>query len=160
MDRIKENLFNILGTSVVGTNWLDMFGGTGSIGIEALSRGASHCIFLERNRKALRTIKENLAITQFGDLADVVSTDAFAYLDQNPLHGFEYIYVAPPQYLEMWQKAMRLIDQRPDWLYPDGVVIVQIDPKEYERLELVHLEEYDQRTYGNTMLCFYERPVE
>lgn len=160
MDRVKENLFNILGHSVVGTHWLDLFAGTGAIGIEALSRGAAHCTFTELNRSAIKTIKENLATTGFNELADVRKVDAFSYLDQNPLNGYEFIYIAPPQYLEMWQKAIRLLDQRPNWVYPDGVVIVQIDPKEYEQIALEHLHLYDQREYGNTMLCFYERPGE
>ncbi len=158
MDRIKENVFNILGLSVVDTYWLDMFGGTGSIGIEALSRGAVHCTFLELNRKALVTIKQNLETTGFTQQADVHKVDALTYLNQHPRNGFDYIYVAPPQYMDMWRKALRLLDQRPDWVYPDGVVVVQIDPKEYQELELGQLSLYDQRKYGNTMLCFYERP--
>jgi len=160
MDSVKENLFNILGRGIVGTHWLDLFAGTGSVGIEALSRGADHCTFLDVNRSAIRTIHENLELTDFTERSSVIRTDSLAYLNQNPLNGYEYVYVAPPQYKEMWQKAVSLIDRRPDWMYPDGVVIVQIDPKEHDELALKHLVLYDQRTYGQTMLCFYERPGE
>jgi 16S rRNA (guanine966-N2)-methyltransferase len=160
LDRIKENLFNILGGWVQGSRWLDLFAGTGSVGIEALSRGAAYCLFLDTSRVALRTVRENLEITGLADRAEVRREDAFTFLSNDPGadEGFELIYVAPPQYKEMWLRALELIDERPGWLLPDGVVVVQIHPKEYQDAALRHLVLYDQRTYGNTMLCFYERP--
>ncbi len=161
LDRIKENLFNIIGSAVQDSRWLDLFAGTGGVGIEALSRGASYCLFLDRDRVAVRTVEENLAITQLSDLAEIRRVDAFAFLKGKPgADRFEYIFIAPPQYKDMWRKALELIDQKPEWLYPDGVVIIQIDPKEYEELQLQNLELYDQRSYGKTMLCFYEWPGE
>lgn len=161
LDRIKENLFNIIGAAVQDSRWLDLFAGTGSVGIEALSRGAAFCLFLDRDRAAIRTVEENLAITRLADLAEIRRIDAFAFLKGQPdPDRFEYIYIAPPQYKDLWRKALELIDRQPEWLYPDAVVIVQIDPKEYEELQLLNLELYDQRTYGKTMLCFYEWPGE
>ena len=161
MDRVKEALFNILGTWVRGSRWLDLFAGTGSIGIEALSRGAEYCLFLDLAGAAVRTIHENLEITGLAAAADVMRVDAFAFLQADtPDSGFEVIYIAPPQYKGMWKSAIELIDERPDWLYPDGLAVVQIDPDEFESLELQHLVITDQRTYGNTLLCFYERPSE
>lgn len=161
MDRVKESLFNILGTWVRGSRWLDLFAGTGSIGIEALSRGAEYCLFLDLSRAAIRTIHENLSITDLADGADVVRADALSYLRGDiPDEVFEVVYVAPPQYKGIWRSALEMIDGRPDWLYPDGMVVVQIDPAEYEPVDLEHLVLFDQRTYGNTMLCFYERPGE
>lgn len=161
MDRVKEALFNILGVWVRGSRWLDLFAGTGSIGIEALSRGAEYCLFLDMAGVAIRTIHQNLETTDLAERADVVRTDALAHLRTSPPdEAFEVIYIAPPQYRSMWRDALELIDARPDWLYPDGMAIVQIDPNEYEDVELAHLLLTDQRTYGNTMLCFYERPGE
>jgi 16S rRNA (guanine966-N2)-methyltransferase len=162
MDRIKENLFNILDNLmwVRGSRWLDLFAGTGSVGIEALSRGAAHCLFLDADRRAVRTVHENLQITRLGDGAEVRREDAFAFLANEPREqGFEVIYIAPPQYKGMWRRALEAIDARPDWLLPDGLAVVQVDPSEYEALSLEHLALIEQRTYGNTMLCFYERPA-
>ncbi len=70
---------------------------------------------------------------------------------------FEYIYVAPPQYQGMWSKALKLIDEHMDWLTEDGTVIAQIDPTEYQQVELNNLEEGEQRKYGSTLLIFYDR---
>ena len=161
MDRVKESLFNILGTWVRGSRWLDLFAGTGSIGIEALSRGAEYCLFLDLAGAAIRTIHENLSITDLAGSADVMRTDAFTFLrGEIPEEVFEVIYIAPPQYKGMWRSALELLDARSEWLYPDGVAVVQIDPAEYEPIELENLALFDERTYGNTMLCFYERPGE
>ncbi len=158
-DMVKEALFNILGSWVQGSRWLDLFAGTGSVGIEALSRGADFCLFLDVDRMAVRTIRDNLTITGLAAGADVRHEDAFVFLDSPPVEGeeFDVIYIAPPQYRGMWLPALELIDARPDWLFPEGIAITQIDPVEFEDLSFKHLALYDQRTYGNTQLCFYER---
>lgn len=162
-DIVKESLFNILGQWVRGSRWLDLFAGTGSVGIEALSRGAASCVFLDRGRDAVRTIHQNLEIAGVADRAEVRRIDAFDFLASEPgarLEPFEVIYVAPPQYLGLWRKSLEMVDANPAWLYPDGLVIVQIDPAEYEEFELQHLDKYDERTYGNTLLAFYEYTVD
>ena len=77
------------------------------------------------------------------------------------LEPFDVIFVAPPQYRDMWSEVMHIIDERPERFLTDyGMVIVQIDPEEYDELELENLELFDQRTYGRTMLCFYEAIVD
>jgi 16S rRNA (guanine966-N2)-methyltransferase len=158
MDRVKESLFNILGAGVERCRFLDLFAGTGSVGIEALSRGAAEAVFVESAGAALRVIQENLEITGLGERASVVRADVFQYLKNPPHEGFDYIYVAPPQYKDLWSKTLRALDALPDFLYPEGVAIVQIDPEEYAPVELEHLELYDRRQYGKTELSFYERP--
>ncbi len=160
MDRVKEALFSILGGYLYEHRFLDLFAGTGSVGIEALSRGAARATFVESAPLALKTIRENLAITRLADRAEVVRADVFHYLKTPPPEGFDCAYIAPPQYRGMWAQTLAAMDACPDALYPDGVAIVQIDPDEYHEVKLTHLELYDQRRYGNTMLCFYERPGE
>ena len=157
MDRVKENLFNILGHTVAGTHWLDLFAGTGQGGIEALSRGAAEVVFIDSARPAIRTIQENLRLTGLEKGAQVVPADAFIYLAQPPDAPFDVIYVAPPQYREVWIEVMRVLDKQPaSYLTVGGIVVVQIDPKEYRDLALNNLALYDQRRYGNTQLCFYQ----
>jgi 16S rRNA (guanine(966)-N(2))-methyltransferase RsmD len=156
-DRVKENLFNILGAWVIGTSWLDLFAGTGQVGIEALSRGADSGVFVDREGLAIRTIKENLRHTKLTDKALVIQRDAFSYLNETPPVPFDVIYVAPPQYKAFWIDAINEIDRRTvDLLTESGIAIAQIDPSEYTDLELAKLRTYDQRRYGRTMLCFYE----
>jgi 16S rRNA (guanine966-N2)-methyltransferase len=157
MDRVKENLFNILGSWVVDTRWLDLFAGTGQVGIEALSRGASEAVFIDTVRAAIKTIEANLWHTKLMGGAEIVQMDAFDYLRRRGIRPFDVIYVAPPQYKGIWRKVMAVLDERPSaHLTEDGIIIVQIDPKEYEILDLQNLKLYDQRRYGSTQLCFYE----
>lgn len=162
MDRIKENLFNLLGPNFVPeTRWLDLFAGTGQVGIEALSRGAAEVIFLDTLREAIRTIHGNLRHTGLADGAKVIRTDAFTFLRGGRLEPFDVIFVAPPQYKGMWIDVLDIIDERPARFLTDyGMVIVQIDPDEFEELDLENLDLFDQRTYGRTMLCFYEAVVD
>lgn len=156
MDRVKENLFNILSDLVPGSRWLDLFAGTGQVGIEALSRGAAEVVFVDKVRAAIRTINDNLRHTQLTSGAITLHMDSFSYLESPIGAPFDLIYVAPPQYKELWVKVITRVDQQPlDYLLPGGLLVVQIDPKEYLDLELSHLVEYDQRRYGSTLLCFY-----
>lgn len=158
MDRVKENLFNILGPGYVDhTRWLDLFGGTGQVGIEALSRGAREAVFLDTARAAIKTMHANLQATSLAAQARVVNSDAFAYL-KTTAQPFDVIFIAPPQYLGLWVTALEQIDARAAaLLVPDGLAVVQIDPKEWTEVALAQLALVDQRTYGNTMLLFYER---
>jgi 16S rRNA (guanine(966)-N(2))-methyltransferase RsmD len=158
MDRVKEALFNIVGTGIQGASFLDLFAGTGSIGIEALSRGAERVLFIDRDRLAVRTIHENLTITQLAERAEVLRADAFVYLQRPNPEAFEYIYVAPPQYKGMWKEVLLALDANPAHIVPDGSVILQIDPSEREEVTLQTLQVYDERIYGNTLLWFFERP--
>src|SRR4051812_41509260 len=80
LDRVKTALFDILRPQIPGMIMLDLFAGSGSVGIEALSQGAAHCTFLDLGREAVATIKRNLATTGFSGRAEVRQTDAFAYL--------------------------------------------------------------------------------
>lgn len=159
MDRVKENLFNLVSADYVHDNrWLDLFGGTGSVGIEALSRGASHVTFVDKSLTAIRVLQENLAATKLADRALVRHADAFQFLERPNEAPFDVVYIAPPQYHGMWVGAIVGVEENIDrFLAPDGIVVVQIDPKEYMEVTLSKLQLYKQRTYGTTMLCFYER---
>lgn len=156
-DLVKEALFNILGGEILDVRMLDLFGGTGAVGIEALSRGAREVTFLDTSRLAVKTIRENLATTHFGDKASVFQVDAFNWLASQSKTQFDLIYVAPPQYKGMWEKAVDLIDQNPLLLSDDGQVIVQINPLEWVDKIYTNLQVFDLRKYGDTLLVFLEK---
>ena len=158
-DRAKEALFSILGDWIDETRVLDLFGGTGAVGIEALSRGAAFVRFTDANRAPIETIKFNVEHCGFTAQSEVRRADSFTYLAAAPDRQFEYIYIAPPQFQEMWVKALELVDDNMGWLTDDAWVIAQIAPSEYRRSkpELKNLEEFEQRKYGTTLLIFYER---
>jgi 16S rRNA (guanine966-N2)-methyltransferase len=154
-DRVKESLFNILGPSIEEAVVLDLFAGTGGVGIEALSRGAASAVFVERDRAAVGIIRENLRTTELAERAQVVRADVFTYLRAETETGFDYIHIAPPQYKSLWIEVLQALDARPDWLNPRGEVVAQIDPLEFSEVPLQSLVLADRRKYGSTLLCFY-----
>jgi len=158
-DRAKSALFSIIGNDVRDCRFLDLFAGTGQVGIEALSRGASQAVFVERSGPALRVIRENLAHTRLEAGAQVVRADVFAFLasEVGSVEPFDYAYIAPPQYQGLWVRTLQALDAHPGWLAEDGWTIAQIHPREYEDVALEHLALFDQRSYGGVMLCFYAR---
>lgn len=155
-DMVKTALYNILGEDIVGTTMLDLYGGTGSVGIEALSRGAAFVRFNDLHRAAVSTIKANLERTKLQANAEVTQMDAFSLLRQPPNRRFDYIYIAPPQYKGMWLQTLEALDKNTGWLAPGGWVIVQIDPIEDQEQEYQHFKLFEKRKYGNTLLIFYE----
>lgn len=156
-DRVKQALFNIIGDDVRDSRWLDLFAGTGAVGIEALSRGARSCVFVDRVAAATKIVQDNLRATGTGDKAKVIRQDAFHFIAARPNAQFDFIYIAPPQFEGLWSRALLAVDQNIGWLSDNGTVIVQIDPKEFLEPRLAQLELDDQRRYGKTMLCFYSR---
>ncbi|HIZ66580.1 MAG TPA: 16S rRNA (guanine(966)-N(2))-methyltransferase RsmD [Candidatus Blautia pullicola] len=109
-DRIKETLFNILQPRMCGCRFLDIFAGSGGIGIEALSRGADFCAFIEKNKKAAMVIEENLRFTRLGDRARVYSRDVFSVLGE--LEGeqpFDCIFMDPPYEQKLEQRVLEAL---------------------------------------------------
>ncbi len=165
-DRVKTSLFDMLRPRIAGTIVLDLFAGTGSVGIEALSQGAESCTFIDLAPKAIATIKTNLETTGFTGQAEVLRGDGLVYL-RSTQRVFDLIYIAPPQYKNLWSLALDQLAQRPELLRSaasaaeddraPGVAIVQIDPREYKSLDLGPIVEVRRKPYGNTLLVFYER---
>jgi len=155
MDRVKEALFGIIGADIWDTIFLDLFAGTGSVGIEALSRGAAQAYFFDLERAAIDTLHANLKATGLTEQGVVRRVDAFAALAAAPPAPFDFIYIAPPQYKQIWQRSLLTLDTHPLWLASQPDIIVQIDPSEAMELPLKHLQLYDERRYGKTLLWFF-----
>jgi len=107
-DRVKEALFDILSGDIVDARVLDLFAGTGSVGIEALSRGAAGAVLVEKRAKAVQVIRANLRRTHLQAQARVVQADVFKFLARPP-EPFDLIYVAPPQYKGLWSKTLQAL---------------------------------------------------
>lgn len=172
LDRVKTALFDILSFRVEDARFLDLFAGTGSVGIEALSRGAAFATFIEMDMTMLKIVRENLQITGLANRAETLHTDAFKFLQigltqpRNRVHAgataqpapYDIIYVAPPQFQEMAARALGLLDNSP-LVAETGLVIVQIHPKERAgvvAVPLMRLALTDERRYGSTLLMFYK----
>ncbi len=155
-DRAKEALFSMLHDWIPHRRVLDLFGGTGAVGLEALSRGAVHATFVDAHPKAVQTIRHNGALCRFTQRMDVIQGDSFRFLQREPAPVFDFIFIAPPQYQGLWQRALAAVDERPGLLRVDGLVAVQIDPREDTEIPLAHMIRFDTRRYGRVQLCFYE----
>jgi 16S rRNA (guanine966-N2)-methyltransferase len=157
-DRVKESLFNIIREEISDKVFLDLFGGIGSVGIEALSRGARFCYFIEKNPLAAKIIRENLAFTRLVEKSKVIIGDAFDFVRIQNEPIFDLIFIAPPQYKSMWIEALTVVDKRAySLLSATSKVIVQIDPVEEQTLQMVNLTLNEKRKYGNTLLLFYRK---
>jgi 16S rRNA G966 N2-methylase RsmD len=81
-------------------------------------------------------------------------------LKQNPDQAFDYVYIAPPQYKNLWLDALNMVNDHPGWVKEDGWIIVQIHPVEYQPVDISNFIEFEQRKYGSTLLVFYERKTD
>lgn len=105
-DRIKETLFNMIGQDVSGSNFLDLFAGSGQMGIEALSRGAERAVFVESDKKASDIIKKNLSKTGFENESELISSDVFLTLKRlDGRYKFDYVFMDPP-YNKLLEKSV------------------------------------------------------
>jgi 16S rRNA (guanine966-N2)-methyltransferase len=155
-DRAREALFNILGPGIREERVLDLYAGTGAVGLEALSRGAASATFVERDRRALGDIQANLDLLTFGDRATIVAGDALGWLLGRARGPWDVVFSGPPQYAGLWSQTLTALDQRLHLLDAGGVVTTQLDPSEDEGdPELEHLERVDERTYGRVLLLFH-----
>ncbi len=155
MSKVKAAIFNIVSPYVLESTWLDLFAGTGSVGIEALSRGAAFTRFIDNHKGAIKTINANLEHTGLADQAEVWQRNALSALNGVADRKFDFVYIAPPQFKNIWSKTLQVIDQNPDWLLDDSWIIVQIDKVEYEEQILENLKLFNRRIYGSTELIFY-----
>lgn len=136
-DRIKETLFNMIANEVPGSRFLDLFAGSGSIGIEALSRGAEHAVFVDKNRAAIQCIRKNLDHVKMSTDASVLQMDvmaAIAQLEQKK-ERFDVVFMDPP-YDCLLEKdvLLRLADS--DLVSEDSLIIVEASlATEFDYLE-------------------------
>jgi 16S rRNA (guanine(966)-N(2))-methyltransferase RsmD len=156
-EKVREALFDILGTSVKENCFLDLFAGTGAIGIEALSRGVKKAIFIEKEQKCIKIIKENLKKTENSQNAVVYKIDFLSGLKllAKKKYLLDFIFLDPPYNKGLVNISLLEISKYPI-LRHNGLVIVQHYKKENIMKNLNNLRLYNQRRYGECFLSFYE----
>ncbi len=128
-DRIKETLFNMISSEVPGARFLDLFSGSGGIGIEALSRGAKSCVFVDNSRKAAACIRENLKFTHLEDRAAVLQTDMRSALSRlRTEEPFDIIFMDPPYLKDLEKEALELLEDAP-CVNEDTLILVEVSLK-------------------------------
>ena len=120
-DNVKESIFNIIQFDIEGRNVLDLFAGTGQLGIEALSRGAAKAVFVDSSMESLKTVKENLSVC--GMKAQTVKTDALSFLNSG-CGKFDIIFIDPPYDSDIYEKVLKNINLF-DILSNGGIIIVE-----------------------------------
>ena len=131
-DRIKETLFNMISPYLYDCRFLDLFAGSGGIGIEALSRGAGEAVFVEQNPKAMACIKENLKKTKLEERAVTMATDVMTALRRMEGSGtFDYIFMDPP-YNKLLEKIIVEASKSTDFSYVESFGFSVLKKKEYK----------------------------
>jgi len=156
-ERARAGLFDWLGPRVVGARVLDLFAGTGALGIEALSRGASSAVFVERSRGALRALRKNLEDLELVARARVVERDLTRGLGALAAEseGFDLVFADPP-YEGGWLARLLACDALPRVLNPDAIVIAERSARAPAEPETARLHLRGSKRYGETAFDWYE----
>ena len=159
-DRVKQSLFDILAPLIPGATVYDCFAGTGSMGLECLSRGADRAIFFEIDRSALARLRQNIAAVKVEGRSQVVAADLFRYCNNDPaaLSPADLIFFDPPYrfLVERVRELQALAAHLGERLKPTGTLVFRHDAA--DRLELPPLIRRDDRTYGGMTLEFFGHP--
>lgn len=154
-DRVKEGLFNVIQFDIEGRRVLDLFAGTGQLGIECLSRGAAHCTFVDQRRDAVALIRENLKVTKLSERAKVVQGEALSYLHSagEPYH---LIFLDPPYDANLLNTTIKTIAGI-DILAGNGIIICESRAdQELPELPLPYQKSKDYR-YGKIKVTLYRK---
>ncbi|NLV37257.1 MAG: 16S rRNA (guanine(966)-N(2))-methyltransferase RsmD [Clostridiaceae bacterium] len=156
-DKVKESVFNIIAADIADSNVLDAFAGTGSLGIEALSRGAKKAVFMDKSAISCGIIRENLVHTNLRDQAEVYVTDYKSGIERLCRKGYKFsvVFLDPPYNKNFIQEALKLVAKN-DIIDNGGIIVAEHShyddlPESCDRLKAV-----DTRKYGDTMITIYK----
>lgn len=153
-DKVREAVFNILGLEFHYKNVLDLFAGTGAMGIEALSRGSEKVTFIDKDASAIKVINKNLDICGFAEKAKVMKMDVVQALSLKPL-AFDLIFIDPPYAAGLTGIVLEMIDKN-KILADSGVIVSETSKRTVTDARLSGLQKFDKRQYGDTVVTFYK----
>lgn len=158
-DRIKETLFNIIQFDVPNCNFLDLFSGSGAIGIEALSRGAKQAVFVDNSPKAIKCINENIKKTNFNDRSKILNTDALASIHELDNHGmqFDIIFIDPP-YNQYFERDILKKISNSKLIHDKSIIIVEATMKtDFDYMDCLSLNIIREKKYKTNKHVFINR---
>ncbi len=157
-DQVKETLFNCLMPYLYDARFLDLYAGSGGIGIEALSRGSKYAVFVENDKKALSCIKENLVTTHYTEKATVMSMDVMSALRQlEGRESFDIIFMDPPYNNEYERNVIEYL-YNSKLLNEDGIIVTEAsNDTDFEYLENLNFELFKVKKYKNNQHVFIRR---
>ena len=158
LDRVKESIFNIIQNEIQGANVLDLFAGSGAIGLEFVSRGAQSVILCDKSKDAIEIIKKNIEKTHMEESAQVVNMDFKMCLEKIKDQKFDIIYLDPPYetnyIIESLEKIIKL-----DIIKEKSLIIIETDDEERieKEIENIKVKIVDKRKYGRATIIFLEK---
>lgn len=153
-DKVKESLFNIIQFDVEGASFLDLFAGSGQIGIEALSRGARQVVFVDKSKKSIEVVRANLKATGFEKSAVVINADSLAFISRRA-ERYDIAFLDPPYKTGLLQKALELV---PGVMSENGIIICESPADETLPEDLGDFRLLKRYTYGKMALTTYTIP--
>ena len=155
-DRVKESIFNIIQMQVRGARVLDLFAGTGQMGIEALSRGAKHAVFVDASPKAIQAVRENLAHCGFADKAKVAQMDAQSFLKSTTTR-FDLVFLDPPYQQQIIDAVLPAVVQQ---MAPGGIILCETERNEQLPEQAGDYALTKTYFYGKAKITAYRRQEE
>ena len=156
LDRIKEAIFNIIQGYIPDAVAVDVFAGTGSLGLEAASRGAKECYLVDKSPVTFPLLKKNIENLKFEDTCTALNMDAYMALKSLAAKGkvFDLIFIDPPYLKNLIPEAMQIVEEK-NMLHEDGIIVTKIDATEeiFEGTENIEL--FRTKKYGNTIVNLY-----
>jgi len=158
LDRVKESLFNIIQNKIQDCSFLDLFSGSGAIGLEAISRGAKKAILCDKSKEAIQIIKKNAAKTHFEEKVEIYNSDFETLLRNKIREKQDIIYIDPPYETNFSYEALKIILDY-DLIKEDSIIIIETDQKDkiVKEIEKLQVEITDIRKYGRACLMFLNK---
>lgn len=154
-DRVRETVFNWLMPMINGARCLDLFAGSGALGLEALSRGAAKTVFVDSHKKATQYIKEHLNTLNVTDRAKVINMDGMKYLKAEA-EQFDLVFLDPPYQLNFLEKTVPLLESN-DWLTKDALLYLEIEKRQSLPELPANWQKIKEKTAGEVNYFLYQR---
>jgi 16S rRNA (guanine(966)-N(2))-methyltransferase RsmD len=157
-DRAKSSIFSVIGEDIRNKRILDLYAGSGSLGLESLSRGASSCTFVESDRFAVDDLKKNISTTGLSELAYVARQKVFAFLNDQPDNTFDIVFADPPYefYKNDSKRAAGLLHHVVQIIPPGGAIVLK-HPRSIDIPEIDGLITADSRNFGENTVTLWVR---
>ena len=157
LDRVKESIFNIIQSEIYESTFLDLFSGSGAIGLEAISRGAKKAILCDKSKEAINIIKKNIEKTHSEKQAELCNTDYEECLKKIKEH-IDIIYIDPPYQTDYIQKSLKIM-QNSEFITEETKIILETDDEKrvLEQIKDLKFEIIDKRKYGIAHIIFLQK---
>lgn len=158
LDRVKESIFSIIQNKLQDSVVVDVFAGTGSLGLEAVSRGAKKCYLIDESRETFSFLKQNVINLKFDEKCSCINTDSYRALEEFGSKNikFDIIFIDPPYKKNMIPKALDIIKEK-KLLDDHGIIVSKIDSREEIHEGNGDIILSDHRKYGKTIICIYKK---